>query len=97
MALEEGKPGEIADELLKAEKEFSATMRAARIAANDVRGTARRFQDVAKSVDSLIAEGAPTRAELESLITELADAARSIRLLAEYLERHPEAFIKGKQ
>ena len=96
-ALEEGKPAEIADSLLDAEKELAAAMRAARSAATAVGKTARRFDDVAVAVDSLIAEGTPTRAELESLIAELAEAARSIRLLAEYLERHPEAFIKGKQ
>ncbi len=96
-AMEEGKPGEIADGLLDVEKELAAAMLAARNAATAVGKTARRFDDVAVAVDSLIAEDTPARAQLESLITELAEAARSVRLLAEYLERHPEAFIKGKQ
>jgi hypothetical protein len=33
---------------------------------------------------------------LNSTLKELTQAARSIRLLAEYLEIHPEALLKGK-
>ncbi|HET8612549.1 MAG TPA: MlaD family protein [Sphingomonas sp.] len=42
--------------------------------------------------------GDPTRqdADLPSALHELSGAARSIRVLADYLERHPEALIKGK-
>jgi paraquat-inducible protein B len=34
--------------------------------------------------------------ERKRTLTELADAARSIRVMADYLERHPDALIKGK-
>jgi len=34
--------------------------------------------------------------ELYNALAELAAAARSIRVMSEYLERHPEALIKGK-
>ena len=34
--------------------------------------------------------------KLYSTLDELSDAARSIRIFAEYLERHPEALIRGK-
>jgi len=37
-----------------------------------------------------------TRAELDSALSETAKAARSLRVLANYLEQHPEALIKGK-
>jgi paraquat-inducible protein B len=30
------------------------------------------------------------------MFRELAAAARSVRLVADYLERHPEALLKGK-
>jgi len=33
---------------------------------------------------------------LASMLEELAAAARSIRGLADYLERHPEALVHGK-
>ncbi|HQP91335.1 MAG TPA: MlaD family protein [Candidatus Omnitrophota bacterium] len=35
--------------------------------------------------------------ELHNLIWEVSEAAKSTRLLAEYLEQHPEALLKGKQ
>jgi paraquat-inducible protein B len=34
--------------------------------------------------------------DLTVLLKELASAARSIRVFADYLERHPEALIRGK-
>jgi len=35
--------------------------------------------------------------QIDEALTELRKAARSIRALAEYLERHPEAILKGKR
>ncbi len=34
--------------------------------------------------------------QLQDALKEISTAARSIRVMAEYLERHPEALIKGK-
>jgi len=34
--------------------------------------------------------------QLQDALKEISAAARSIRVMAEYLERHPEALIKGK-
>jgi paraquat-inducible protein B len=34
--------------------------------------------------------------ELYNALTEISAAARSIRVMSEYLERHPEALLKGK-
>ncbi len=90
LALEEGRPGEVASSFIDAQNRVSTAMRRMEAAAAAV-------EDVSKDVDTLIAQGSPTRAELEKLIIELAAAARSIRLFADYLERHPEALIKGKQ
>jgi paraquat-inducible protein B len=39
---------------------------------------------------------ADDRSELNRMLKELSAAARSIRILADYLERHPEALLKGK-
>ena len=33
---------------------------------------------------------------LPALVRELSEAARAIRVLASYLERHPEALLRGK-
>lgn len=44
----------------------------------------------------LAAENSQVRYELVKLLSEGARAARSLRVLAEYLERHPEALLAGK-
>jgi len=49
-----------------------------------------------KSINDLVGKRSPTRADLDNTLRELAGAARSLRILAEYLERHPDALIKGK-
>jgi len=97
LALEEGRPGEIADALVDAEKTMSAAMKSLRDGSDAVGDAARGIEKVAEDVSGMLDDDAPIRTELDSLITELAAAARSIRILADYLERHPEAFIKGKQ
>jgi paraquat-inducible protein B len=45
---------------------------------------------------AMLATNSTTRTEINRLLLELGDAARSIRLLADYLEQHPESLIKGK-
>jgi paraquat-inducible protein B len=50
-----------------------------------------------QSADSMIAPDAALPRELERLIIDLAEAARSIRLLADRLEEHPEELLRGKQ
>jgi paraquat-inducible protein B len=49
-----------------------------------------------KSLDGLVGKDSPTRADLDTTLQELSGAARSLRILADYLERHPDAIIKGK-
>ena len=49
-----------------------------------------------KSIDELVGKGSPTRADLELALKEIAGAARAVRVLADYLQQHPEALIKGK-
>jgi paraquat-inducible protein B len=38
----------------------------------------------------------PLQHELKQVLSELSSAARSIRIMADYLERHPDALIRGK-
>jgi paraquat-inducible protein B len=49
-----------------------------------------------KSIDDLVGKDSPTRADLDETLRELAKTARSLRVLAEYLEQHPDALLKGK-
>ncbi len=52
---------------------------------------------VLKSTDAtIVGKDAPVQQELHDALKEIAGAARSLRLLTDYLERHPEALIRGK-
>jgi paraquat-inducible protein B len=57
----------------------------------------QQVQQSAASVDAVIGERSPVMTELTQTLEELAAAARAIRIMAEYLERHPEALWRGKQ
>jgi len=46
--------------------------------------------------NTVLGEGAPVVNNLNRLLLELQDAARSVEALADYLERHPEAIVFGK-
>jgi len=48
------------------------------------------------STESLVEPDSATGRELRRLIGELAEAARSVRLLADHLEQHPEDLLRGK-
>ncbi len=49
------------------------------------------------TADGLIAEDSPLYHDLTNALTELSRAARSVRVLADYLERNPNAIITGKR
>jgi paraquat-inducible protein B len=53
-------------------------------------------QGTLASADAMVGANSQTRYDLNSMLQELAGAARSIRVLTDYLERHPEALIRGK-
>ena len=46
--------------------------------------------------DDMLADGSPVRASLVTALDELAEAAASIRTLANYLERNPNSLVFGK-
>jgi paraquat-inducible protein B len=48
------------------------------------------------STDSMVGPNSQLRYDLQTLLRELSNAARSIRVFADYLERHPEALLRGK-
>lgn len=56
-------------------------------AASQAKGLLNQSRGVVSSIDTNT---------LESLVQELSRAARSIRVFADYLDRHPEALIRGK-
>jgi len=49
------------------------------------------------TADSMISPDSPQTQEVSSTLMEISRMARSLRVLADYLEQHPEALIRGKQ
>jgi paraquat-inducible protein B len=65
----------------------------------EIRQTLNGVQEAlsaAQQTLSIAGEDSPVRYELEQALGELSSAARSIRVLAEYLERNPDALLRGK-
>jgi paraquat-inducible protein B len=58
--------------------------------------TLKQAQGTMEAVQHTLGPNAPLVGNIQSLIGELQSAARSIRGLSDYLERHPEALLRGK-
>jgi paraquat-inducible protein B len=58
--------------------------------------TLEQADSTLKAAQGLVAPNSPTAVELRGLLQEMSTAARSVRGLTDYLERHPEALLKGK-
>lgn len=58
--------------------------------------TLEQTQKTLIKVDRLLNADSPTGHELKRALGELADAARNISILVDYLERHPESLVFGK-
>jgi len=59
-------------------------------------GTLTNADGLLMSASGLIAPNASLDTQLDATLEQLGAAAKSISLLADYLERHPEALIRGK-
>jgi paraquat-inducible protein B len=63
----------------------------------ELRRTIATADGVLKSTNAtLLGTDAPGQQELRDALQEIARAARSLRILTDFLERHPEALIRGK-
>jgi paraquat-inducible protein B len=69
--------------------QLKTTSEAARLAVEQVRR-------LATTVDTSVQDDSPMVFELKRALQEVSGAARSLRALAEYLDRHPEALLFGK-
>jgi paraquat-inducible protein B len=83
LAMEEGAPGQIA---------------------SDARQTIEKAQDTLKKVDDSLAninrfmsENAEVSYQAQDTLREFSEIAASMRSLADYLERHPESLLRGKE
>jgi paraquat-inducible protein B len=82
LALEEGVPGELASNL-------KAALASAQNSLNQAEQTLETYQGLGSEDSALVYE-------VTNAMKELSSAVRSVRFLADYLERHPEAVLRGK-
>jgi paraquat-inducible protein B len=61
-----------------------------------LRRAAADLQDTAQSAKRLMS-GTATQNGLANTVQEITEAARAVRSLADYLDRHPEALVRGRQ
>jgi paraquat-inducible protein B len=64
---------------------------------SSLRQAAEAAQRTLEQANNVLGSNSAQAPDLPRLMQELTDAARSIRALADYLDRHPEALIRGKQ
>jgi paraquat-inducible protein B len=65
--------------------------------APQARAMLEQAQNSLKSLDRSLAEDSPLQRGAGHTLDEVARAAQSLRALADYLNRHPEALIRGKR
>jgi len=91
-------------EILEAIKNLNATLEETRLLVSDLRTTVtpeinavleEARQSLANAEQMLNAD-APLQVKMNTALEEIGGAARSMRLLMDYLERHPESLLKGK-
>jgi len=58
--------------------------------------TLRQATSALKSAEDVISQDSPLHHEILKALKDLSAAARSIRIMAEYLERHPDSLLRGK-
>jgi paraquat-inducible protein B len=81
---------EIGDNLNKAITDLDLTLASAR-------GTLTSAQGTFDNTSNLTGANSSQIQQLDDTLREVSRAARSLRVLADYLEGHPEALIRGKQ
>lgn len=63
----------------------------------DVRKTLNDVRKTLNSANQTLSADAPLQQDLREALREMGRAAQALRTLGDYLERHPEALIRGKK
>src|SRR5208283_4896093 len=82
LRFDEGVPGQLASEIKKTLSAADDTLKETRKAVENINGIA--------------VQNANLGYEIGRTLDQIAELSRSIRILSEYLEQHPEAFLRGK-
>jgi paraquat-inducible protein B len=65
--------------------------------APELRTTLEQARKTLGAAQQVLATDSPTQGDLRETLQEVTKAAETVRSLADYLERHPEALIRGKR
>jgi len=84
------------DLVTQLESESGPLMASLRKTADHASAAIANTEKLVKEAESVLGPESETRYNLVSMLAELSQAARSIRILTDYLEQHPEALIRGK-
>jgi paraquat-inducible protein B len=95
----------VANDLRRALKSFDTTLQSAdhvvkgigKEVAPEARAALESVRKTLDSTERTLASDAPLQTDLRETLRELARAAESLRGLADYLERNPEALIRGRK
>ena len=88
---------EIGNNLNKAIVNLNLTLDSARGTMISARGALDSTNSLAGNANHLVAPGSIQAQELDTTLQSVAGAANSVRVLADYLDRHPESLIRGKK
>jgi paraquat-inducible protein B len=55
-----------------------------------------RAGETLKIIENEVSQASPLRYQLGETLKEISSASRALRVLADYLERHPDALLRGK-
>lgn len=61
-----------------------------------MRGTLEELQNTLKTANETLDEDSPARHQINQAMDEVQRTARSVRVLTDYLSRHPESLIRGR-
>jgi paraquat-inducible protein B len=90
----------LADNIENTSTEFSQLSQRVEARVDPLADSAQRAVDdagrVMRSAEGLLAEDSAQRHNLDLLLEEAASAARSLRLLADFIEQNPDALIRGR-
>jgi paraquat-inducible protein B len=81
---------DLSDKVAPIAETFTAVLETAQASLDQAQQTLRTIQVAVAQTD-------PLKYQLGEALTDMSAAARSIRVLADYIERNPAAFLRGKQ
>jgi len=64
--------------------------------APQINDTLKEAQGAMKNAKEILGQDAPLQSDLSATLLELSRAAKSVNALVDYLQRHPEALLRGK-